>query len=108
MSSGKQYDNNMRGVLFLSTRERVSEKQPTYYGTIEIDNVQFRLSGWARESDSGTMYIQIKAQTEAEYTAAMSNAPKPQGDPRPSGKMQERAAEQRQQSIADMDDDIPF
>lgn len=60
----KEYDNNMRGVLFRNDRKK-SDKHPDYTGNCEIDRVEFWLSAWIKESKKGKfMSISFKPKEE--------------------------------------------
>lgn len=61
------YDNNMRGVLFKNNKKK-AEPQPDYTGKIEIDNEEFWLSAWLKESKSGNKFLSLSVQRkEAKY-----------------------------------------
>ena len=42
-----QYDDNMKGVLFINGRKE-GERAPDYRGRCEIDGVQYKISGWKK------------------------------------------------------------
>ena len=45
-----EYDNNMKGVLFKSKLKR-KETDSDMYGTITIDNIEYKISAWNKNSD---------------------------------------------------------
>jgi uncharacterized protein (DUF736 family) len=56
----KQYDNNMRGVLF-KNEKRGNEKAPDYRGSAVIDNIDLNISAWIkRSSKTGDAFISLK------------------------------------------------
>ena len=88
----KEYDNNLRGVLFRNDRKE-SDNHPDYKGSAQIDGVEYWLSAWIKEGQKGKfMSLSFKAKD--------GNAVAPS----------QRKAEQKKPagSIGDMQDDIPF
>ena len=60
-----EYDNNMKGVLFKSKLKR-KETDSDMYGTITIDNIEYKISAWNKNSDKVGDYLKIsvyKAET---------------------------------------------
>lgn len=66
-----QYDNNLRGALFKNNK-RTNEKQPEYTGNCEINGVEYRVSAWVKESQSGTKFFSM-AYTPKEEQAVTSS-----------------------------------
>ena len=55
----QQYDNNMRGVLF-NSKNKVKETDSDMFGTITIDNVEYKLNAWKKVAQkSGAEFISI-------------------------------------------------
>ena len=54
----KQFDNTNRGVLFIKNKK--SEKQPDYEGTINIDGRELSLAGWKKVSQTGATFLSLK------------------------------------------------
>ena len=54
----KQFDNTNRGVLFVKNKK--SEKQPDYEGTINIDGRELSLAGWKKVSQKGATFLSLK------------------------------------------------
>ena len=48
----KEYDNNMRGVLFHNDRKE-SDRHPDLKGSCEVDGVEYWLSAWRKEGANG-------------------------------------------------------
>ena len=48
-----QYDNTNRGILSRNER-RENDKHPEYTGTLNVDGVDFWLSGWVKERNDGS------------------------------------------------------
>lgn len=91
-----EYDNNMRGVLFKNER-KVTDNDPDYTGSAEIDGVDMWLSAWIKERKQGGgkfMSLSFKAK----------DAPKnpPAKEPVKQTRAQGRTV------FDDMDSDIPF
>jgi uncharacterized protein (DUF736 family) len=53
-----QYDNTNRGVLFRNEKKK-SEKHPDYDGQVNVEGVDWALSGWIRESKNGKKFLSI-------------------------------------------------
>ncbi len=82
-----EYDNTDKGSLF-KNKDRKSDKHPEYNGSINIQGVEYWLSGWVKESKKdGSKYFSLAVKPKEKQ------APKP--TPAPKG-------------FNDMDDDIPF
>ena len=78
------YDNTNTGVLFKN--ETDNEKAPAYKGKININGKDYELAAWIREAKSGKgKFMSLKVQEPR------NQAPKP-----------------KQQSVSDIDSDIPW
>jgi hypothetical protein len=55
------YDNTNSGALFTNHRKQ-TEKHPDYTGKLNVNGVEFWLSGWVREKrdGSGERYVRIQ------------------------------------------------
>jgi uncharacterized protein (DUF736 family) len=95
----REYDNNMRGVLF-KAREKRSEKSPDYKGSAEINGIEYWVSGWKEESRSGEPYLSLSFQEKEQErdTRPARSRSRDDDDDRPS----------RRSSRPMEDDDIPF
>lgn len=100
----KQWDNNNTGVLFLNDKQG-NDKRPDWRGSIEVAGVNYWISGWNKESRDGDQLISLKVEQKQPRDAGGAKGPPartsvPRGD--------QRATDERAQSAADYDDDIPF
>jgi len=58
------YDPNMKGVLFKND-QKGNPKAPLYRGSAVIDNVDFNISAWIKESKkSGDKYMSLKFESK--------------------------------------------
>lgn len=53
-----EYDNNNRGALFKNNK-RTNDKQPEYNGSVEVNNVQYYISAWVKESKNGQKFFSL-------------------------------------------------
>ena len=88
------YDNTNRGTLF-KAKEKKSEKSPDYTGTINVNGVEMRLSGWLKESKAGMKYFSLAVSEKDGQYESKSNA-RPRSEGRSNG------------SADPFDDPIPF
>jgi len=89
------YDNTNRGELFRNDKEG-NERRPDYRGKLNINGVDYRLSGWVRTpKNGGKKYLSLKA--EPVEQAPPRPAP---GPPYPS--------QVKPEPVTDDVDDIPF
>ncbi len=54
----KEFDNNLRGVLFKNDRKE-TESHPAYKGQCEVDGVEFWISAWIKESPQKGKYMSL-------------------------------------------------
>ncbi len=80
-----------QGSLFRNERKD-SERSPDYTGTIMIEGVAYRISGWKREGKSGT-WLSLSAKPKEAKPAAKNDDP---------------FADARAGDLSDMTKDIPF
>lgn len=74
-----QYDNTNRGALFKNDRKE-KESHPDYKGSINIDGVEYWLSGWKKESAKGPL-LSLSVQPKDQQAAKPSKpASKPAAD----------------------------
>lgn len=65
----KEYDNNLRGVLFKNDKKE-SEKHPDYKGSCEIEGTEYWLSAWIKEGQKGKfMSLSFSVKEEAKKPA---------------------------------------
>jgi hypothetical protein len=86
----KQYDDEMKGIIFLE--ERRSDNHPDYKGRIQIDGVQYWVSGWSKETRKGQA-ISLSLQKAKPASEAMH---------------QQKPVQQSAPEPQFFDDDIPF
>lgn len=86
-----QYDNTNRGAMWNNANKQ-SDNHPDLSGSINIEGVEYWISGWKRRSDSSpnapVVSLSIRPKDQ-------QSAPKPQPAP-------------VQQAPADFEDDIPW
>ncbi len=89
------YDNTNPGALFANDKEG-NEKRPDYRGKLNINGVEYRLSGWVRTPKSGgKKFLSLKC--EPIEQAPPRPAP---GPPYPS--------QAKPEPVTDDVDEIPF
>lgn len=72
----EKYDNTNRGALFVNGRKE-TEKHPDYNGSINIDGVDYWLSGWKSfGKKDGKMYLSLSVKKK-EITPAKPSGPAP-------------------------------
>lgn len=81
-----EYDNNNRGVLFKNNK-RTNERQPEYNGSVEVNNVEYYISAWVKQSKNGNKFFSLS------FT--------------PKGEQQETVTSSVAQPV-DVDSEIPF
>lgn len=86
------YDNTDRGALFRNDKKE-NENHPDYKGSINVGGTDYWLSSWLKKSKDGKTYMSLSVKAkDAAPAPAPATAP----------------AKRPPQSVADMDDDIPF
>lgn len=102
-----QYDNTNTGLLAKNSRKE-TENQPDYSGMVNVDGVEYWLSGWIKVGRDGTKlagqkYFSLALTPKEERQsrpAPRREAPAPRSRPAP--------APRGGSGFDDMDDDIPF
>lgn len=76
--------NNNNGALFHNLR-KTSENSPAFRGHAIINGVQVRITAWNKVSASGTQYLSLAFENEADFQARMqgvtATAPAPTPTP---------------------------
>lgn len=94
------YDNTNTGSLFRNDKDG-NEKRPDYRGSINCGGVEYWVSGWIREAGpntkrAGEKFLSLALEAkEAKLDPPVAAAPKP-------------AATKSGNSVADLEDDLPF
>lgn len=60
-----EHNNNSGSLFKRSPEEKKSETSPDYSGTINIEGVNYRISGWLKESSSGKKFISLAVTNQA-------------------------------------------
>lgn len=67
----QQYDNTNRGSLFKNDK-KTEEKHPDLNGSINIDGVDYWISGWSKVSKGGQKFISLSVRQKQEQTRQIS------------------------------------
>ena len=90
------YDNTNTGLLSRNDRKE-KDTHPDYKGQINVDGVEYWLSGWVKERKDGTgKFFSLSVSPKNAPPAAPASKPAPARQAAPSS------------GFDDMDDDIPF
>ena len=100
----QQYDNTNRGALFINDK-RTQQNHPNYTGSINIEGVEYWLSGWTKESRNGKKFLSlsVKPKDTAPVRAGDDGFLDAGGAP-----VTEKPAPRMPGGVDDYDDDIPF
>lgn len=72
------FDNTNRGALFVNEK-RTKDTHPNYNGTIDIEGVEYWISGWKKTSNAGKTYLSLSVTLKEGQTAKPGKA-KPAAD----------------------------
>lgn len=81
----KEYDNNMRGVLF-KNKDKASDKHPDYKGQGEIDGKQVWVDAWIKTPKAGGdkfMSLSFKFKTAQQGGSRNESARRPENNDEP-------------------------
>jgi uncharacterized protein (DUF736 family) len=53
-----EYDNSNRGML-MRTRDKQTENHPDYFGSLNVNGVDYELSGWMKVSKKGNKFMSL-------------------------------------------------
>jgi hypothetical protein len=65
------FDNTNRGSLF-NNEKKTEEKHPDLSGSINIEGVEYWLSGWKKKSKAGTGFLSLSVRPKQEVTRQSS------------------------------------
>jgi hypothetical protein len=80
-----EYDNTNRGIIS-KNQNKTSDKHPDHSGSLNVDGVDYWLSGWIKEGKNGKFL-------------SLSVKPKDQ---------QKKAKPKKEEDLGDFDQDVPF
>lgn len=102
------YDNTNTGTLGKNKRKE-TEKHPDYKGKINVNGVDYWLSGWRRQGTGKNGpydFISLAIEEAVNRSDEVRQAAQPESKQQEPGPA--RMPAHRQASSADWDDDIPF
>lgn len=106
-----EYDNTNRGALFPNDRKTPGSRQPDYKGSINIEGVEYWVSGWVKDTTRGEIVSMSVEKKEGGPARPQQSAPRAQG-PRTLGGNRNPTPNATSQAQSeppmDFDDDIPF
>lgn len=103
-----QYDNTNTGLLAKNSRKE-TEMQPDYSGMVNVDGVEYWLSGWIKVGRDGT-----KLAGQKYFSLALTpkeerqSRPAPRREAAPAPRARREEPRRSGSGFEDMDDDIPF
>lgn len=76
-----EFDNTNRGSLFKNDK-KTEEKHPDMSGSINIEGVEYWISGWKKQSKAGTGFISLSVRTKEQtrQSSKPTNKTKAQAD----------------------------
>jgi len=54
-----EYDNSNRGAFFRVTDKQGNDKRPDYSGNLNVNGVDYELSGWMKVSKKGNKFMSL-------------------------------------------------
>ena len=66
-----QYDSTNRGSLFKNDK-KTEEKHPDLSGSVNIEGVEYWISGWSKVSKGGQKFISLSVRQKQEQTRQSS------------------------------------
>lgn len=80
-----QYDNTSRGALFVNDRKQ-SDKHPDMQGKINVDGVDYYLSGWWKQTVKGEILSLALGKRVDEHSTQQVQPSRGRGRPQPRGR----------------------
>ena len=80
----KEYDNEMRGVLFRNDK-REKDSQPNAKGTCQIEGVEYWVSAWTNTDKNGNPYQSLSFQKKEDVDKAGIAQARKAAEPEPAG-----------------------
>lgn len=111
-----EYDNTNRGALFPNDRKTPGSRQPDYKGSINIEGVEYWVSGWVKDTARGEIVSMSVEKKEGGPARPQQSTPRAQGprtlggnrNPTPNATSQAQNQDPSNEPPMDFDDDIPF
>lgn len=72
------YDDTNRGALFKND-DKQSDKHPDYKGKINVGGVDYWLSAWLKEAESGRKYMSLSVQPKEQQQQGKAHGDRPGG-----------------------------
>ena len=66
-----EFDNSNRGTLF-NNEKKTEDRHPDLSGSINIEGVEYWLSGWKKKSKAGTGFLSLSVRPKQEQTRQIS------------------------------------
>lgn len=74
-----EYDNTNSGALFVNTRKE-RENQPDRNGSINVDGVDYWISGWLKKDRNGKNYLSLSVTKKESQQDASADDVDPKED----------------------------
>ena len=68
-----EYNDELTGVLFPNDKKG-NDRAPDVTGKAQIDEIEYRVAGWRRVSQSGKPFFSLKFESKADFEARMAEA----------------------------------
>lgn len=66
-------ERELSGSLFINDKREEGSNQPNMRGTLTINGVQYRLSGWTKHSDRAGKWLSLAASPPEDQSPADNN-----------------------------------